>query len=299
MNPIKKELALFVPVTLAITYGIGLFLWKIGGNENVSMRIVMYIPALATMILYLTIFHRPVLRGNDLGLRFCGWKYWIIAPAVMLALSLTSYAVSYLFNPDMFSGADAIRENLSAKGFYWGGLLPGIIAVFLLNGIAGSIMNIPMFLGEEIGWRGFMVPRLLALLTPQKAFFTGGAIWALWHAVLIARGLNYPGHPVVGIFMMILFAIPVGIIIQYYYFRSKSIFVAALAHASLNKSAMSMSFLLTGDQYNTFLFGPTGVVGIILFFAVAIYLFKKIDWKSENPLMGFSDLRRNAIKTVN
>jgi hypothetical protein len=76
----------------------------------------------------------------------------------------------------------------------------------------------------------------------------------LWHAVMIAQWLNYPNHFIAGIFMMILFPIPVGII-QYFYFKSKSIFVAALAHAALNKSVMSMSFIITKDHFNTFLYG--------------------------------------------
>lgn len=159
-----------------------------------------------------------------------------------------------------------------------------MIAIFLLNGVVGSILNIPMFLGEELGWRGFMMPRLINLFNPKIAFLLGGTIWALWHMVMIAQGLNYPNHFFTGIGMMILMCIPVGIIIQYFYFRSKSIFVPILAHAAINKSTMSMSFVIDKADYNTFVFGPTGVVGIIIFYVTAIYLYRKIDWQNENPL---------------
>ena len=37
-----------------------------------------------------------------------------------------------------------------------------------------------MFLGEEIAWRGYLVPRLLTLFGPKKSFLIGGSIWALF-----------------------------------------------------------------------------------------------------------------------
>ena len=36
--------------------------------------------------------------------------------------------------------------------------------------------------GEETGWRGFALPRLLALFKPLTAAIILGVIWALWHA---------------------------------------------------------------------------------------------------------------------
>ena len=140
-----------------------------------------------------------------------------------------------------------------------------------------------MFLGEEIGWRGFLVPRLLILFGPKKSFLIGGSIWALWHAGGIILGFNYPGHPLLGNLMMIIMCIPLGIIFQYLYFKSRSIFVPALAHGAVNWTSSTFGmFVLSNEKYNTFLYGPTGVVGIVVFSLIAIILFKKIDWKKEN-----------------
>jgi membrane protease YdiL (CAAX protease family) len=284
MKETKKELIWYVSITLPVTYGIGLFFWHRGGLEDIGSILTMYVPALVVLLLYLFKFRKPLFKNGDLGFRFTGWKYWIIAPAVMFLLSIVSYGVSWFFHPDLFSSAETIKTSLSAKGFNWGNIYTGLIVIFLINGILGSLIDIPMFLGEELGWRGFMTPRLINLSNPRIAFLAGGTIWALWHVVMIAQGLNYPNHLLLGIFMMIALSVPVGIIIQYFYFRSKSIFVAALAHAALNKSAMSMAFVIDKDNYNTLLYGPTGIIGIILFYFVAIYLYHKIDWKKENTL---------------
>jgi membrane protease YdiL (CAAX protease family) len=284
MNLIKKELYLFVAITLSATYLFGILTWYNSEFDTLAQQLTMYIPAVVVMILYKLKFKKPVFKNGDLGFRFTGWKYWFIAPLVLTLLSLVAYFISYVFDPDLFLNTETIKASLTSKGFYFGSIFTSMIVIFLLNGVIGSILNIPMFLGEELGWRGFMMPRLIKLFNPKIAFLIGGTIWALWHMVMIAQGLNYPNHFFLGIGMMILMCIPVGMIIQYFYFRSKSIFVAVLAHAALNKSAMSMTFVIDKAHYNTFLFGPTGIIGIIIFYMVAIYLFSKIDWQNENPL---------------
>jgi len=279
MHEIKKELYWYLLITLPVSYGLALVLGQAGVIENQLSRISMYVPALVVILLYWLKFKKPVFRKNDLGFYFTGWKYWFIAPIVITSLCIFSYLISYLINPALFLSQHTIEDKLSQKGLLLGNVYLGITVVFLLNGILGSLLNIVMFLGEELGWRGFMVPRLLLLFKPATAFLFGGAIWAVWHLVLITKGLNYPGHTVTGTLMMIMMCIPLGVIIQYFYYCSKSIFVAALSHAALNKSAMSMSFVLNDSHYNTFLYGPTGVVGILLFWLVAIYLYRKVNWK--------------------
>jgi len=286
MDSTKKQLLWFVGICLPITYALGIYMLFNGGLANPLGMLAMYIPALTVIGLYIFKFKKPIFKKGDLGLNFKGLKYWIIAPLALSAFSLLSYGVSYLFNPEMFDTAENIRLGLEKQGFYWGNLYVGFLAIILVNGLVGSFLNIPMFIGEELGWRAFMVPRLLKLYKPQVAFLIGAAVWGLWHSVMIVMGLNYPSvHPVSGILLMIVFCIPVGIIFQYFYVKSKSVFVAALAHAGLNKSAMSMSFLLAGDSYDTLLYGPTGIVGIVIFSIVAYFLYRRVDWKKENTLL--------------
>jgi membrane protease YdiL (CAAX protease family) len=48
--------------------------------------------------------------------------------------------------------------------------------------------------GEETGWRGFALPRLLALFSPLTSAIVLGVIWALWHApAFLASGLTQYG----------------------------------------------------------------------------------------------------------
>lgn len=285
MYSIKRQLFWFIGICIPITYILGIYMLFNGGLANPIGMLAMYLPALTVIGLYIFKFKKPIFKKGDLGLNFKGLKYWIIAPLALTALSLLSYGVSYLFNPELFDTFENIKLSLEQKGFYWGNVYIGFLAILIVNGLVGSFFNIPMFIGEELGWRAFMVPRLIKLFKPQVAFLIGASVWALWHAVMIVMGLNYPSvHPILGNMLMIIFCIPVGIIFQYFYVKSKSVIVASLAHAGLNKSAMSMSFLLAGDSYDTLIYGPTGVIGIVIFSTVALILYRSVDWKNENTL---------------
>jgi membrane protease YdiL (CAAX protease family) len=273
------EILWFVAIALPLTYAIGIYIWNKGGLGNAISMATMYVPALTVIGLYLFKFKKPLIKNGDLGINLKGLKYWIVAPLFLSGLSFLSFGVSYFFNPEMFETAESIKTSLMDQGYYFGNIYVGLFVIFILNGLIGSLFNIPMFIGEELGWRAFLVPRLLKILSPQKAFLVGATIWALWHAVMIAEGLNYPSiHPILGVLLMIVFCFPVGIIFQYLYKKSNSVFFAALAHAALNKSGMTMSFLLAGDSYNTLLYGPTGIIGIVIFGIVAYVLYNKIEW---------------------
>lgn len=255
-----------------------------GGLDSAISQLQMYIPAFVVLILYWVYLKKPVFRTGDLGLNLHGLKYWLIGPAFMSALSILSYAISYLLNPDMFEARDSIVSGLESKGLYFGNMFLGLTAVLLINGIVGAILNIPMFLGEELGWRGFLTPRLFHICKPMVAFLISGFFWGIWHAGMIMMGLNYPSvNPILGVCYMIALCIPLGIITQYFYFKSRSIIVAALTHAALNKSAMTASFVLKDQGYDTTLYGPTGLVGIAVFSLTAAVLYFRIDWRKANP----------------
>ena len=271
----KSQIIWFLAICLPVTYTAGLILWNKGGLSNPLNRGIMYIPALTILILYWLKFKLPIFKKGDLGFKFKGFKYWVLAPLIITGISFTSYLLSFLINPEMLADVTKIKESLQSSGMP-SNIFIGLVSVILLNGLVGSLINIPMFLGEEIAWRGFLTPRLLQLFSEKKAHVISGVIWAAWHFVMIAQGLNYPTiHPVLGFLMMILFCIPVGFIFQYYFSKSGSIFVAALAHGGLNKSAMTITFLLKGDTYNTLIYGPTGIIGISIFWVAAVFLFKR------------------------
>jgi membrane protease YdiL (CAAX protease family) len=124
-------------------------------------------------------------------------------------------------------------------------------------------------LGEELGWRGFLLPHLLPL-GQWKAIVISGIIWGIWHAPAVAQGLNYPGYPILGIFMMIVFCVLLGTILSWLYLNTKSPWVAALAHGSVNAVA-GLPILFFQPGFNMAFGGtiatPVAWIGMALFIA--------------------------------
>ncbi|MBS3750777.1 MAG: CPBP family intramembrane metalloprotease [Anaerolineales bacterium] len=131
------------------------------------------------------------------------------------------------------------------------------------------IVNTVFALGEELGWRGFLLPRLLPL-GQTKAMILTGVIWGVWHAPAVAQGLNYPDRPVLGMLMMLLFSTLFGIFLGWLYLKTKSPWAPALAHGSLNALAgLPLVFFLSLDTlWGGTVTSLTGLIIIAILLAI-------------------------------
>ncbi|MBI3566049.1 MAG: CPBP family intramembrane metalloprotease [Elusimicrobia bacterium] len=92
-----------------------------------------------------------------------------------------------------------------------------------------------MTLGEELGWRAFLQPRLIERFGSRRGLVLTGLIWGYWHFPLILMGYDFPGYPVSGAFVLMpLMSLGMACFIGWLYLKTKSIWVPALAHASNN-----------------------------------------------------------------
>ena len=83
-------------------------------------------------------------------------------------------------------------------------------------------------LGEEIGWRGWLLPTLAARTTRLRATLGVGAIWGLWHAPALLQGAARGTMLLVGALgLSILFT-------ALWALADRRAFIAVLAHATVN-----------------------------------------------------------------
>jgi len=157
------------------------------------------------------------------------------------------------------------------------------LPLLLAAQIAAALTIAPLFntlfaLGEELGWRGYLLPKLLPL-GQIPAMLISGVIWGIWHAPAILQGHNYPENPVLGVGMMIVFTVLLGIFFSWLYLKTKSPWAPALAHGTVNAVAGLPLLFLT--DVNLSLGGSlTSVSGWLALAALAGILF----WKREIPL---------------
>ena len=92
-----------------------------------------------------------------------------------------------------------------------------------------AIFALPSALGEEIGWRGFALPRLQARYSALVSTIILGVLWALWH---IPHNLGQ-GQTGIPLLMGLLSLIPIAVLFTWVYNGTKgSLLVAWLFHAA-------------------------------------------------------------------
>jgi uncharacterized protein len=126
--------------------------------------------------------------------------------------------------------------------------------------------------GEEYGWRGYLLPRLLPL-GEIRASVLLGVIWGLWHLPLLLAGLNYPGVNIVLAIIVFTF-VTVALSFTYTWFyvaSSGSVLVAAVFHASTNQ--FSDTFWVPPLLSGVNPFAPS-VVSAVLIFALVVVVYK-------------------------
>ena len=151
---------------------------------------------------------------------------------------------------------------------------PGLVllGLFFASVLAAPFFNGLIALGEEIGWRGYLLPRLMPLGKP-RAYLALGVIWGLWHMPLIWIGFTYPDQPILGTIKFIAMTTAIGIYINELTLANNSCILAAWIHGIFNAQKLGMWSLLFPVS-NPLIGGFAGVIGILVWFALGGWQYK-------------------------
>ncbi|MGB4594848.1 MAG: CPBP family intramembrane glutamic endopeptidase [Anaerolineaceae bacterium] len=296
LEPIqKRRVILFVVITFVIAWLIALIIYATGGLTNSPMVIETLNMKLSTLLLSLGVMTAPAVSNiltrvithegkQELWLKPFRQKragrYWLaswLLPAVLILLGMVVFFVVY---PNYYdSGSQTLMElaktqqtgiTLSPSLILMISLVQGLILAPFLNGL--------FTFGEEFGWRGYLLPKLLPL-GGRKAALVSGAIWGVWHAPMIAMGHNYgvdyAGYPWLGIGMMILFCVLFGVFMAWITLKEGSVWPAVVAHAVLNGVAAFPVMLTLGEPnpiLGPFLMGAVAGIPLLLLAVMLLWL---------------------------
>lgn len=277
------SVALFLVLTFGGTWAIWGASMAAGIPLGVYALVGMFIPALMATVVRLVRHEGFADAGLRLGRRGQrgAWRYYLAAylgVPLMLLVGLGITLVVGYQHWNLAANIDAAARTIANTP---GANLPsGMTAqqfaplLILLEAISAFSLALPINMiatfGEEFGWRGFLLVRLAPLGGPTAAVLTG-ILWGLWHAPLILFvGYNYPGHPVLGVLMMVVFTVCLGVFEAWLRFRSGSIWPCVLAHAAINAQAGLVLLALTTG--NSLVQAPLGVLGLIPMALVAVAL---------------------------
>ncbi|MBO4570384.1 MAG: CPBP family intramembrane metalloprotease [Bacteroidales bacterium] len=274
----KKNIIVYTALVFALIWtGTAIFRLCGGDYHAISGQLFvtgcMFIPMLTTIILQ-AVNKEKIFSHVGLSFKINGW--WFVGWLLMAVLGVLVLGASCLMPGATFSTDNEIiapvlaQMNASFDGkFRMTPFLLGVITV--VSGLLGGItINAVFALGEEIGWRGWLLRQFKGSHFMTASLLTG-VIWGLWHAPIILMGHNYPSNPVAGVFMMIALCLVLTPMIQYIRLKARSVIVAAIMHGTFNAVAGLSILYITGC--NEFITGTTGVAGILTMLAVDVCLF--------------------------
>ena len=125
------------------------------------------------------------------------------------------------------------------------------------------ILATTFLLSEEIGFRGYMLPKLLPL-GRKRALLVSGLVFATWHLPLVFLTSLLPiGNPVISLPLFYAAVVAGSFFYGYLRLASGSVWPASIAHATHNSvSVMITGFTVTASPLlvNVYLLGEFGIV---------------------------------------
>jgi len=207
-----------------------------------------------------------------------GWKFWLLTWFVPGLLIMAGAALYFVFFPQSFD----INMPYLQQLYQQSGETPSmpLWATALLQTVSGLFLapfiNGIFTFGEEFGWRGYLLQKLMPL-GYRKALVILGIIWGTWHWPVIILGhnygLDYPGAPYVGMLLFVWVCFCLGTFLSWAVLKAKSVWPAVIGHAAFNGMGAFAVLFLSGDLKP--LLGPTaqGFIGIMGVAVLAMVLF--------------------------
>jgi CAAX protease family protein len=259
-----KKIATFYGFTLLFSNVFNAFEIFAGGLNAGGLLYVtgaMWSPGLAALLTK-RLFGEPI---AELPWKWGGARYAWLAYLIPLAYALPVYLVTWLTPLGGFLEPDFLSRTAAQMG--WSGFPPSLtLALFvLLTATLGLVGKTSRALGEEIGWRGFLVPELNKVVGFTGVSVISGLMWAAYHFPVLLFGDYNKGAPAwYSLTCFTLMVVADSFILAWLTLRSNSLWPAAIFHGSHNLFIHSIFTPLTRDTGRTNYFIDEFGVGLVI-----------------------------------
>ena len=279
----RQGLAIFFPV-LIVTSGIVEWLIVRGGdlmsNHPNLVLVLMWMPALSSAVA------RLALREgiSDVSFRFggtVGLRSIAFAVLMPLIVGTIAYGIAWATGLVGFSAITPSPAELAMgpAAARLAALEPisRFVASVALGATIFTVYGCLWGAGEEIGWRGYMLTRLIAAGVPQP-LFVSGLIWAAWHLPLILTGAYASGpSPLVSAGLFIFTVIGIALVAGVLRLRSGSVWPAIVLHAAWNSIIQNPFDRSSVGPGATLWVGESGVLVAVVSCIVGVTVYR--SWR--------------------
>lgn len=306
-----KRILIFIAFVFVVSWAVVLAVKQSGmmetnptGGMMLANYIIITLPALANL------FTRLVTKEGwgNLWLRpnfKRGWRFYLAAWLLPLLATIVGGGLYYLLTPQAFDPnlnqvrtAFAPIPSLAAQPWL------AFLIIFVQTMVMTMIINGIVSMGEEFGWRAYLLQKLMVLFAgthsgtngvqaPQnigarRAALLVGLIWGVWHYPLFFLGsaLTFPF-----LLIYLLYTCSASVLLSWVALRSGSVWPASIGHGMLNGTS-AFPTLLSNTTANALLGpGPTGLVGMLGYVILALLLLFKPNAFTEHKEVHSEELR--------
>jgi len=261
----RRGLVLYFAILVPLTAVLEGIMIRTGSLNGLLVLLLMFIPTLASVIA------RLALREGfgDVSFRVGGWRGvqgMLLALVQPVLVGLIAYGIAWSvglaeFAPPVSTADSAAQGAMARFGLLFLAALIGNLVPQLIGGV-----------GEEIGWRGYMLTRLIDARVPYPVLVSG-LIWGGWHLPLLLSGLYYAGPNV--LLSALLFMVAITVLSWFYAqlrLATGSIWPAIILHGAWNCIIHDVFDASTGGAQASLWLGESGILVMLAVVAVSLLL---------------------------
>lgn len=258
-----KKAGLFYALVMLLTTGVCL-IFRLAAPQSEFVVIVHNLTPLLATALMLYVFTRDGYSKEgrfSLGIRRAGWRYWGLALLLPLLVWGVSYGLAWI------SGAATLVIPTES------GWLPKLF----LDLTVGLLVTSLFALSEEIGFRGYMLPRMLGLGTKRALIFSG-FLFGTYHLPIIFLTPFYmnEGSRLLTIPLFLLVLTAAGVIYGALRLAANSIWPSTILHGASNTFLDVFTTLtVLSSPAAIYLVGESGILTLIFTALVALWFIQR------------------------
>ena len=208
---------------------------------------LMWCPGIAAILTCL-LRRRPI---SSLGWRW-RWRYQAVSYLIPIGYAGAAYALVWA------TGLGGVPNPKVLEHAFYSRMSPEtspairLIVFVLATGTLGMIPSTVSALGEEIGWRGFLVPELAKTTSFTRTALISGVIWTAWHVPILVFADYNSGTPTwYGLSCFAIMVIGISFVFAWMRLKSGSLWTGVFLHASHNLFIQGIFTPLTIDTGKT------------------------------------------------